>query len=866
MKNQLLFLFSILFLLLFFSQKSFAQHNHQEHSQHSNHSTKKIQSKTVVYHLTVSDTVMELAGKKATLLTTNGQIPAPTLRFVEGDTAIIHVKNNTKGTTSFHWHGIILPNEQDGVPLLTTELIKSGETYTYKFPILQNGTYWYHSHTTFQEQVGLYGAIVISPKEPIKTKEKVILLSDFTDQNPTNISRLLKRHTDWYAIKRNAIQSYGKAIATGNLGAKVWLEWKRMPDMDLADVYYDAFLTNGKMKEEVENIKAGETIRLRVINGSSSSHFWLHFAGGQLKIVAADGIDVEPVEVDKLLIATAETYDIEVTIPQNTKDSDKEKYEFRATSWDRYKYTSVWLGEKNAIEKPTTDLPQVDYFALVNEMKDMMKMMPKMKMGKAPNEENRMQDGLYSNEKAPSNHAILMEDMKKMGMDMNMKMGEMKHGEKRMEHGTMNMKGSEEGMKNDKMNQDHSNIMKMDSSEMKDMKHQNHGNMNHDNHNMKDMNNKEKGKIHEAAEQGEMMSKDDLMIKSMIKPMGVMMTGYKQLKKQNPDETIFDYTMLKSKTSTKINEDQPVRIVHLYLGGNMLRYVWMINNIPLSEADKIKINKGETVRFVMHNTTMMSHPMHLHGHFFRVINGEGDFSPLKHTVNVAPMETTIIEFDAIEEKDWLFHCHLLYHMRAGMARVVNYQNTTPRLTTQAGYRRFARDDKKWYLMANLRGQSNGIWADASIFNFDNEISIEGNTDYKNEFEIEAKAMRYFGPKQFFTTYLGTEIEREEKKQISDEQIPIETEVKAIFGVRYFLPMHIWSDFRTDHEGNLQIELEREDFPLTKRWRANASVEYLINQNEFRYTVGTSYILGQYFGISANYDSRYKWGAGLQIMY
>jgi hypothetical protein len=369
------------------------------------------------------------------------------------------------------------------------------------------------------------------------------------------------------------------------------------------------------------------------------------------------------------------------------------------------------------------------------------------------------------------------------------------------------------------------------------------------------------------------MNKNNSMVKSMLKPMGVMMTGYKQLKKQNPDETIFDYTMLKSQTSTKIastkidgiDKDKPVRIIHLYLGGNMLRYVWMINNTPLSEADKIKITKGETVRFVMHNTTMMSHPMHLHGHFFRVINGQGDFAPLKHTLNVAPMETTIIEFDAIEEKDWFFHCHLLYHMVSGMARVVSYSNSTPMITTNAGYRRFAREDKKWYSMANARIQSNGLWADASIFNFRNEISIEGNTNYE-EFEIEAKAMHYFGPKQFFIAYLGTEIEQEEIDRTNDNQIITDARLKGLIGIRYFLPMHIWSDFRTDHEGNLQVELEREDFPLTKRWRANAGVTYLINQDEFRYTIGTSYILGQYIGISANYDNRYKWGAGLQIMY
>ncbi len=159
-------------------------------------------------------------------------------------------------------------------------------------------------------------------------------------------------------------------------------------------------------------------------------------------------------------------------------------------------------------------------------------------------------------------------------------------------------------------------------------------------------------------------------------PMGVLMTGYYELKEEYPDETIFDYNMLRSTQPTTLHEDRPVRIVHLYLGGNMLRYVWMINNQPLSQADKIMIEKGENVRFVFHNTTMMSHPMHLHGHFFRVINAQGEYAPLKHTVNVAPMETTIIEFAATEDKDWFFHCHLLYHMMSGMARIIGYEGSS----------------------------------------------------------------------------------------------------------------------------------------------------------------------------------------------
>lgn len=788
--------------------------------------------KLVTYRLTVADTVVNLTGKPTKMLATNGQIPAPTLYFTEGDSAQMLVTNRTKESVSFHWHGILLPNEFDGVPLLNTKLIQPGDTYEFKFQLIQHGTYWYHSHTEFQEQKGQYGAIAISPRQKIATKQKVVVLSDFTQQNPREVLRQLKKHTDWYAIRRDAVQSYGKAIATGNLGVQAWLEWKRMPPMDLADVYYQAFLANGQIADTEPNLKAGETIRLRVINGSASSHFWLHFSGGSMTVVAADGIDVEPVEVDKLLIATAETYDLEVTLPADGQ------YEFRATSWDRYKYTSVWLG--GGEKMPAKDLPPVDYYELVKEMKGMMKMMPDMVMGRAP--KDRLGTELYAPEKAPSYEQIQMKSMEEMGMDMQLgdgmdipkhEMGKKEKpspGHEKMEG--LDMKNGHDKMKN--MEQEHA----MDGHE------------------------KPKGKTFKAAEMdGKMMDMGHAK-----EPMGVMMTGYQQLKKANPDETIFDYQMLRVETPTALSPDAPVRVVHLYLGGNMLRYVWTINNEPLSAADRIMIQQGEVVRFVFHNTTMMSHPMHLHGHFFRVINQHGDHSPLKHTVNVAPMETTIIEFAATEDRDWFFHCHLLYHMMSGMARVVGYQGTQGLLVDQDDYDKFALDDKKWFSMATVAAQYNGYWVRGGIFNIYNELRIEGNGDYDGEFEAEAKLMRYIGPKQFFAPYLGTEVEREEMPAIGDAPPEMEVNSVGLVGLRYFLPMLIWSDLRIDHEGNLQLELEREDIALTKRWRLEGGVEYHFNENKLEYTIGSSYILGQYIALSGNYDSDRGWGLGFKLIY
>ncbi|WP_052456645.1 multicopper oxidase domain-containing protein [Phaeodactylibacter xiamenensis] len=777
----------------------------------------------VTYRLTVADTIVNFTGNPTPALATNGSIPAPTLNFTEGDSARIYVTNRTKRTVSFHWHGLLLPNEYDGVPLLNTELIEPGATYLATFPIIQNGTYWYHSHTGFQEQKGLYGAIVIEPRESYAVPSQEVVLSDFTTQRPHEVLRQVKKHTDWYAIRRQAVQSYGKALVTGNLGKQAWLEWNRMPGMDLADIYYDAFLANGQESMDLPELKTGETIRLRIINGSASSHFWLHFAAGKMRVVAADGIEVEPIEVDKLLIATAETYDIEVSLPV-----EEGAYEFRATSWDRYRHTSVWLGsgKKHAVQ----DLGPIDYYQLTEEMRNMMKMMPGMVMGRAP--ASIPEPKVFTAGEAPSPEMIQMRAMQDMGMNM----------------------GAEGEQQSDSMN------IKMDA------KHHHKMPRKHEHEEGVEM----EGKVIRASDVDGMtmdMQGQQMSMSKGTPPMGVQMTGYQELTERFPDDTIFDYTMLRSEKPTSLKADSPVRIVHLYLGGNMLRYVWLINNIPLSRADKIMIERGETVRFVFHNTTMMSHPMHLHGHFFRVINGQGENAPLKHTVNVAPMETTIIEFAATEDKDWFFHCHLLYHMMSGMARIIGYQGSEDLLiANQKDYDQFAMEDRKWWGTANLSTQSNGLWVDASFFNIYNELSIEGDANYDGDFETVARAIRYVGPRQFFAPYAGLRVEGKRSFNPDTDVTETEIETNAQFGLRYFLPMMIWSDVSVDQKGDFRFEVEREDIPLTSRWRASTRLEYILAEDTWEYTIGTSYILGQYWAVSANYDNRYGWGAGLKIMW
>lgn len=321
--------------------------------------------KLIHYDLYVNDTTLNYSGVNAKAIAINGQIPAPQLTFTEGDTAEIYVHNLMNTETSIHWHGLILPNNQDGVPYLTYAPIKGHTTFKYRFPIVQNGTYWYHAHTGLQEQIGLYGALIIHKKISDTIPEYTVILSDWTNEKPMEVLRSLKMANDWYAIKKHSTQNYGAALFSGYFGAKLKQEWLRMYPMDVSDVHYNAFLANGRKEITAPQFKAGEKIHLRIINGSASTYFWLQFAGGKINVVASDGQDVVPVTVDRMLIAVAETYDVIVTIP------DTYSYEFKATAEDRTKATSFWLG--NGTKVFASVLPTLKYFAGMKMMNSMMK-------------------------------------------------------------------------------------------------------------------------------------------------------------------------------------------------------------------------------------------------------------------------------------------------------------------------------------------------------------------------------------------------------------------------------------------------------------------------------------------------------------
>ncbi|SUJ03525.1 Copper resistance protein A precursor [Sphingobacterium spiritivorum] len=332
------------------------------------------------YDLYVRDTIVNYAGKNKRAIAVNGQIPMPTLEFTQGDTAEIVVHNELKENTSLHWHGLFLPNKEDGVPYLTQPQIAPGTTFTYRFPIIQNGTHWYHSHTGLQEQIGMYGSFIMKKRANDKTFRKGIddlpavplILSEWTNLNPDNVLRMLHNANDWAAIKKGATQSYAEAVKEGKLKVKLKNEWKRMLAMDVSDVYYDKILMNGNPFTDLKSVdgkplKAGDKVRLRISNGGASSYFWLRYAGGKMTVVANDGNDVEPVEVDRLIIAVSETYDVVLTIPE-----DGIAYEFMATTEDRTNSSSYFIG--NGVRQLLSPLPRLKYFEGMKMMNDMMKM------------------------------------------------------------------------------------------------------------------------------------------------------------------------------------------------------------------------------------------------------------------------------------------------------------------------------------------------------------------------------------------------------------------------------------------------------------------------------------------------------------
>jgi CopA family copper-resistance protein len=710
-----------------------------------------------IYHLYIADTTVNYTGKARPAMAINGSIPAPALEFTEGDTAEIYVHNQMMMETSIHWHGLILPNRYDGVSYLTTAPIEAGQTHFYKFPLVQHGTYWYHSHTMTQQQSGMYGAFIIHPKQPAEQKEYTLLLSDWTNENPDQVERSLHNQTDWYGIRKGSTQNYAEAVAEGHLKTKLTNEWKRMVAMDVSDVYYDRFFSNGKAVNNAPRFKKGDKVKLHIINGSSSTYFWLKYAGGKITVAANDGEDVQPVPVDRLIIAVAETYDVIVTIPQDGS------FEFLATSEDRTRSTSLWLGSGPQFK--ARPLPRLKYFEGMKMMNDMM------------------------------------------GMDGNMK--------------------------------------KMDGMVMTNQ--------------VMDMNTV---MYPEITGDGTAPNDTTATAKKMSDMPGMDMGG-------STDVVTLNYGMLKAIKPTNLPAG-PLKVLHFNLTGNMNRYVWTINNKTVSESDKILIKKGENVRIILYNNTMMRHPMHLHGHYFRVLNGQRDYSPLKNTLDIMPMETDTIEFAATASGDWFFHCHILYHMMSGMGRIFTYENSpaNPELPDPASaIKKIYADDRRFFPAAKIGLESNGSDGTVSIANTRWKLStlwhlgVNGSKGY----ESETMAGRYFGQMQWLYAYAGFDYHykksNDQEKNLFGQQSNKNNRHTVVAGVSYILPMLFVADARVDGNGKFRFQLGREDIPLTSRLRFT-----LMGNTDKEYTVGMRYIFTKYFSLSSHYDSDMGLGGGLTLTY
>ena len=717
--------------------------------------------KVVRYDLHVKDTLVNFTGKTKRAIAVNGQIPMPTLTFTQGDTAEIHVYNELKEATSLHWHGLILPNKEDGVPYLTQMPIEPNTTHVYRFPIVQNGTHWYHSHSGLQEQIGMYGSMILNKKSDDTSFRKGIddlptipvIISEWTDYNPNNVHRMLHNATDWFAIRKGSTQSYAEAIKEGHFATKVKNEFKRMLAMDVSDVYYDRFFLNGKVESQLSQFKAGDKVRLRISNAGASTYFWLNYGGGKFQVVANDGNDVEPTEVDRLIIAVSETYDIVLTIPEKNKS-----FAFQATSEDRINRSLLYIGEGE--KQSMAPLPRLKYFEGMKMMNSMMKM-----------------NG----------------DLDDMGMQMSLNQMDMNVVMYPEITGPSNAQKKE-----DKENQYNSNALS--------------------------------------------------------------------------DIVTLNYSMLKSPHNTSLPKEAPTKVIKFELSGNMNRYVWSMDNKVVSESDKILIKKGENVKLIIYNGSMMRHPMHLHGHDFRVLNGQGDNAPLKNIIDIMPMETDTLEFNANMEGDWFFHCHILYHMMSGMGRIFTYQNQIPNPLIpdpKLAQRKLFGEDRKFHAMAENDFASNGNDGMVMLQNTRWSIGSEWRLGYNNMhgYESETHIGRYIGKMQWLMPFIGFDwryrkLHNGESEKNLFGQVNTKDERRQIsIGVAYVLPMLVSFQTEVYQDGNLRLQLMREDIPLSKRLRG----EFMVNTDK-EFMLVARYIFNKNLGLRTHYDSDMGYGIGLYLNY
>jgi CopA family copper-resistance protein len=533
------------------------------------------------FNLTIGEMPFGADASHAIATAVNNSVPAPLLRWRQGDTITLNVTNRLKVTTSIHWHGVRTPTGMDGVPGLSFPGIAPGETFTYRFPVHQHGTYWYHGHSGFQEQMGLYGPIIIEPRNGYAdrfNRDYVVMLSDWPSTDPETILSNLKFQSDYYNYGQRTLGTFVADVGRDGLGAtlKERGAWgrMRMSPTDIADVSgaVYTYLLNGQVPgaDWTALFKPGERVRLRFINAAAMTFFDVRIPGLKLSVIQADGNDVEPIAVDEFRMGPAETYDVIV-------EPGDGAYTIFAQAEDRSGFARGTLAPRPGM---AAAVPAVDPRPILT-VKD-------MGMG--------------------------MGDM--TGMDMS--------GGKR--RGSMDMPGMKDG---------DGAMPGMDMGPKRDMT--------------------------PKVETG--ISVDNVAVKPMERlddpGNGLGANGRRVLR----------YTDLRAREAGA--DPRPaMREITLHLTGNMQRYMWGIDGKKLSEAPPVPIKYGERVRVTLVNDTMMEHPMHLHGLWSELDNGQGEYRPYKHTIIVKPGETLSFFVTADEPGLWAFHCHLMFHMDLGMFRVV----------------------------------------------------------------------------------------------------------------------------------------------------------------------------------------------------
>jgi len=564
------------------------------------------------FDLRIGEIPINITGAPRTAFAINGSVPAPTLRWKEGDSVTLRVANALDEDASIHWHGILLPANMDGVPGLSFHGIRPRETYTYRFTVKQSGTYWYHSHSGFQEQQGVYGPLVIEPSspEPFRfDREHVVLLSDWTDENPGRVFAKLKKQSDYYNFHKRTVGDFLREARQQGLRRTIddrlmWGEM-RMNPTDLADVsgYTYTYLMNGisPAANWTGLFKTGERVRLRFINGSAMSYFDVRIPGLKMTVVAADGQYVHPMTVDEFRIATAETFDVIV------EPTGQDAFTIFAQAMDRTGYATGSLAVRDGLRAA---VPQPDPRVLLT-MDD---------MGHGDMGHNLSAMTPAASPGAPAAPAAADP------------------------HAGHNMPAAAPAPQ----------AAKPSAPEPPVDPHAGHN-----------MSAASAMQMHPASEEG-----NPLVDMQTMSPMSRLDDAGIGLR--NNGRKVLTYADLKSMFEDPDGRE-PSRTIELHLTGHMERFAWSFDGIKFSSADPLKLTYGERLRIVLVNDTMMSHPIHLHGMWSDLEDDSGRFHVRKHTIDMPPgtQRSYRVRADALGR--WAYHCHLLFHMESGMFREVRVE-------------------------------------------------------------------------------------------------------------------------------------------------------------------------------------------------